>query len=471
MKPSRVLHPAILAAFLALAGCAAVGPNYQTPAESLPSSWSNLAVASASSRSDDLARWWERLGDPVLTQLIDEAQHANLDVRSAQARLREARAQRDLAQAQLAPSVGYSGSASGGRIGNTAAAHQYNLLVDASWEIDVFGGQRRAVEAADADLQASAANVDSALVSLAAEVARNYVDLRGYQARLAIAQSNLAIQDETLQLTEWRAQAGLVGALDVEQARSNRAQTRAQIPAFRTGAAVAENALAVLLGVAPGALHERLATVKAIPTPPQGIAVGIPADVLRQRPDVRVAERTLAAETARIGQAEAAHYPAFNVQGTIGLEAISLHALTGGASLASSLLGSIAGPLFDAGRVDQQVKAQTAVRDRAQLAYEAVVLTALKETENALVALGNSQERQAQLNEAVDAARSAELLARTRYSGGLIDFQTVLDTQRSLRTLEENLAGSEADSALALVQLYKALGGGWSPSPTQVTSG
>jgi NodT family efflux transporter outer membrane factor (OMF) lipoprotein len=469
LKPFRILRPAFLAAFLALAGCA-VGPNYTTPAESLPSTWTNLAAASASSRSDDLARWWERFEDPLLTQLVDEAQRANLDVRSAQARLREARAQRDLAQAQLAPSVGYSSSASGGQI-NNASAQQYNLLVDASWEIDVFGGQRRAVEAADADLQASVANVDAARVSLTAEVARNYVELRGYQARLEIAQSNLALQDETVQLTEWRAQAGLVGELDVEQARSNRAQTRAQIPAFRTGAVVAENALAVLLAVAPGALHQRLATVKAIPRPPQGIAVGIPADVLRQRPDVHIAERTLAAETARIGQAEAAHYPSFNLQGSIGLEAISLHVLTSGASLASSLLASVAGPLFDAGRIDQQVNAQTAVRDRAQLGYEAVVLTALKEIENALVALGNSQERQAQLNEAVEAARSAEFLARTRYSGGLIDFQTVLDTQRSLRTLEDSLAGSEADRALALVQLYKALGGGWSPSPTQATSG
>ncbi len=310
----------------------------------------------------------------------------------------------------------------------------------------MFGGKRRGLEAAEADLQSSVATVDATRVTLAAEVARNYVELRGFQARLAIAQSNLATQSETLQLTQWRAQAGLVGSLDVEQARANREQTRSQIPLLQTSVAEAEHRVAILLGTAPTALHGQLAAAAPIPQPPTDIAVGIPADLLRQRPDIRAAERTLAAETARIGQAEAARYPSFNLSGSIGLEALSLHALTSGATVTRSLLAGISAPVFDAGRLRQLVEIQSAVRDSARVAYEATVLTALEEVENALVAFANARERSAALAEAVDAARNAALLARYRYTGGLIDFQTVLDTQRSLRAVEDSLSASEADA-------------------------
>jgi NodT family efflux transporter outer membrane factor (OMF) lipoprotein len=455
----------LLVATIVLGGCAAVGPDYVAPSTpSLPATWSG-ATAAASASALELSVWWEQMGDPVLSDLVVQAMQGNADLRRAQARLEQVRALRDVASAQRAPSVsaGVSGSAS--RTSNTpGTVRSSNAGFDASWEIDVFGGKRRALEAAQADLQSTAATLEATRVSLAAEVARNYVDLRVAQKRLAIARSNLASQSETLQLTEWRAQAGLVGSLDVEQARANREQTRAQIPTLQTGIAEAQHRLGVLLGVAPAALQDRLDPAASVPQAPEQIAAGIPADVLRQRPDVRAAERTLAAETARVGQAEAARYPSFSLSGSIGLEALSFDGLTNGATHTRSLLASITGPVFDAGRLRRQADAQRAVAAGAQASYESTVLTALEEVENALVDIRNTRTRRAALGAALEAARNAALLARNRYTGGLIDFQTVLDTERTVLALEDSLATSEGDSVLAVVQLYKALGGGWSPA-------
>lgn len=466
-RPRRLVRAlASIAALVALAGCAAVGPDYRQPAPALPAGWTQSADGASATvveGRDDLQRWWERLADPALTRLVVQALQANPDLRVAQLRLREARARRALAGAQRAPSVSASAAAGATRSSSAATRESYSAGFDASWEIDVFGGTRRAIEAAEADLQSSAATLDATRVTLAAEVARNYVEVRAFQSRLAIARSNLASQSETLQLTQWRAQAGLVSSLDVEQARAIREQTRAQVPSLQTNLAEAQHRLAILLGLPPAALLEQLAAVAPIPQPPAQIAVGIPADVLRQRPDVRAAERTLAAETARIGQAEAARYPSFRLSGSIGIEALSRDALTGGATVTRALLAGIAAPVFDAGRLRQQVEIQRTVQERAQVNYESAVLGALEEVENALAGFGNAQARRAALAEASDAARNAALLARHRYTTGLVDFQTVLDTQRSVLSTEESLAASEADGVLALIQLYKALGGGWTP--------
>jgi NodT family efflux transporter outer membrane factor (OMF) lipoprotein len=443
--------------WMLLAGCAPVGPAYVPPQLPLPSSWSNAAAPPV--KADDLGRWWVRLGDPMLSDLVARAMQANADLRSARARLREARARRALASAQRAPAVGASASAAFSRSSESDVTQEtYKAGFDAGWEIDVFGGQRRALEGAEADLQASDASVDATRVTLAAEVARNYVELRAFQKRLEIARSNLMGQSETLQLTEWRAQAGLVSSLDVEQARANREQTRAQIPSLQTSVAEAQHRLAILLGVAPGTLNGQLAAAAPIPQPPEAIAAGIPADVLRQRPDVRAAERTLAAETARIGLAEAARYPSFNLTGSIGVDAFGIGV---GSTVTRSLAASVAATIFDGGRLKQQVETQRAVQERAQVSYESIVLTALEDVENALVGLSNARARRAALTEATDAARNAALYARHRYRGGLIDFQTVLDTERSVLSLEDGLATSEADGVLAVIQLYKALGGGW----------
>jgi len=287
--------------------------------------------------------------------------------------------------------------------------------------------------------------------------------VRAQQILLEIARVNLETQSETLQLTDWRAQAGLVSTQDVEQARSNREQTRAQIPALETSLAQAEHTLDNLLGRVPGTLHARLATAVELPVIPAQIAVGIPADTLRQRPDVRVAERTLAAETARVGVAEAARYPAFNLSGSIGLEALTFGALGDSGAATSSLFAGITAPVFDAGRLRAQVEIQDAVRERAQVAYEQAVLVALQDVENALVELARNLERGEALSNAVDAARSAAELARQRYSAGLIDFQSVLDSERSVLVLEESYARNRTNGVQALIRLYKALGGGWSP--------
>jgi NodT family efflux transporter outer membrane factor (OMF) lipoprotein len=452
-----------------LAGCAAVGPDYREPALTLPATWhrsvSSGEAASAES-AGNLSRWWQRLDDPTLSALIDRALASSTDLRTAQAKLREARARRALASANLFPTL--SASASGSRAkssaeaGSGAISELYRAGFDAAWEPDVFGGNRRGVEAAQADLESSAARMYATQVSVAAEVALNYVEVRAFQARLAIARSNLASQSETLQLTDWRAQAGLVSSLDVEQSRANREQTRAQIPSLETSLAEAEHRLAILLGQAPGAVHDQLAAPAPIPVVPDRVAVGIPADTLHQRPDVRAAERQLAAETARVGQAVAARYPSFNLSGSIGLEALTLGALGSSDAIARSLLASVAATIFDGGRLRQKVEIQSAVQEQALVAYEAAVLSALEEVENALVALANSRQREAALRSAAEAARNAALLARQRYESGLIDFQTVLDTERTVLTIEDSQASSQAEGATALVQLYKALGGGWS---------
>jgi NodT family efflux transporter outer membrane factor (OMF) lipoprotein len=467
-RPTR--HPLVALASLALAGCAAVGPDYVPPVLDVPAGWSRLDESvQPMARADapgDLSQWWKNLSDPLLAELIDEALQASPDLRSARARLREARARRVVAGADRFPGVTASGSASRSRSSEEIGGATRNFFsagFDASWELDVFGGVRRSVEAADADLESIRANLNDTQVSLLAEVALNYVDVRAFQTRLGIARDNLASQSETLQLTEWRAQAGLVSSQDVEQARSNREQTRAQIPSLETSLAEAEHRLDILLGKAPGTLHARLAAAADLPAVPEQVAVGIPADALRQRPDVRAAERRLAAETARVGVAQAARYPSFNLSGSIGLEALTLGALGNSGAAASSLLAGIGATIFDAGRLRAQVDIQDAVREQAQVAYEQTVLVALQDVEDALVSLARTRERGEALANAVESARNAAQLAQQRYGAGLIDFQSVLDTQRSVLSFEDSLASTRADGVLALIRLYKALGGGWSP--------
>ncbi|HEX7624577.1 MAG TPA: efflux transporter outer membrane subunit [Anaeromyxobacteraceae bacterium] len=473
----------VLVAGLGVVGCA-VGPNYRKPDPGAADAWSRLEatgapVANAGARGD-LSEWWRRLDDALLSELVDEAQRQSLDLRKARARLREARARRGVAGATRFPTVNASASASrsessaggvagvggaaGAASGSTAAVAgtQLSAGFDASWELDVFGGVRRSVEAADADQESAAASLDDARVSLVAEVARNYVEVRSLQTRLSIARTNLASQAETLQLTEFRAQAGLVSTQDVEQARSNREQTVAQIPTLETSLAEAEHALDVLLGQTPGSLHARLSVAGSLPQVPSRVSVGIPADTLRQRPDVRAAERKFAAETARVGVAEAARYPSFKLSGSVGLDALLGGATGNTTGSSSSLLGNITAPIFDAGRLKSQAEAQDAVREQAEVAYEQAVLTALQDVENALVALARSRERGEALTRAAEAARSAAQLARQRYGAGVIDFQSVIDTDRTVLSVEDSLASTRTDEVLALIRLYKALGGGWS---------
>lgn len=454
---------ALLCLSVLLAGCAAVGPDYHPPQNELPPSWSEAPSAPLPLAQPD-AEWWRRFDDPLLTDLVERALAANPDLRIARARLRAARAASAQAESLLWPSVGVYGSATRTSDGGQDAASRYGAGFDAAWEIDLFGGLRRGAEAAEADASASAATLAQTRVSLAAEVARDYVQLRAYQLRIAITQANLDNQTQTLQIAEWRAQAGLVGQLDVEQARSNREQTRAQLPALQDAATQTVNALAVLLNVAPATLAPELAAGPA-PTIPSAAAqplAGIPADLLRRRPDIVAAERSLAAATARIGVAEAALYPSLSLSGTLGLQGAALSALSGGAAATRLIAASLAAPIFDAGRLRQQVAIRSAEQEQALAAYEAALFGALRDVENARASLANGRARGEALAAAVQAARNAALLASFRYRSGLVDFQTVLDTERSVRTLEDSQATAQADSVIALVQLYKALGGGWS---------
>lgn len=473
----RPLAAAWLAVVL-LGGCTTVGPNYVEPQAATPASWHRIDSAtntSTASRPGDLAQWWTALDDPVLSDLVTRALTVNTDLRTAQARLREVRARRDLAQANLAPTIGGSANASRNRSSEEAGSGRttelYRAGLDASWEADFFGGRRRSIEAAQADFEASAANLQSTQVSLVAEVALNYIDTRAYQTRLEVARRNLAAQAEISQLTDWRVQAGLISALEAEQARATLEQTRALIPALESLLAQAQDRIAVLLATSTGALPATLFQSAAIPSTPERVAAGIPADVLRQRPDVQAAERRLAAETARIGQTAAARYPDLTLSGTIGLEALTLGALGSSTALAHSIVAGVSGVLFDGGRIARQVESQEAVRDQAELAYEKAVLTALQEVESALAAVQQTRARHRILGDAVSAARNAALYATQRYRSGIVDFQAVLDTQRTVLSVEEALVTSRADATAAIVRLYKALGGGWTSAVPRQSQG
>lgn len=439
-------------------------PSPLLPDIALPAAWS---VATAASGAADgiasLVQWWSRFHDPLLDALITQALQANTSVRSAQAALLQARALRDVAAAGLAPGVTASTSAQRSKTGDASAGNAFHAGFDASWEPDVFSGKRSTLQAGEAGAQASAASLADVQVSIAAEVAVGYIQLRGTQARLAIARDNLASQLETLQITDWRVQAGLLTSLEGEQARAASEQTRAQIPTLETSVAQFRHSLAVLCGQAPDALRAQLESSAPVPQVQDDLALSMPAETLRQRPDVRAAEHQVAAALARVGQADAARYPSFRLSGSLGLSALTLGALTGSGALVRTLLGSVSGPLFDAGAGQAQVRAQHAALEQARVSYQATVLTALQDVEDALVALGGNRERLLRLRNAAEAAANAALIARQRYASGLVDFQTVLETQRSLFSTQDAVASTSTDLSADHVRLYKALGGGWQP--------
>jgi outer membrane protein, multidrug efflux system len=470
MKQDTMMRPRaphLLLAFTALisSACATAG-KISTPAVRVPatSGWSTQAQGAVSG-TQDLSRWWEQLRDTTLTSLIDRAIAGSPDLRTAQARLRQARAQRSITAADLTPTV--TASASGSDRNNSPAG--FSATFDASWEPDIFGGIRKGVEAATADVRASAADLNATRVSLAAEVARNYVELRTFQTRLEVARRNEASQAETLELTQFRSQAGLVGSVDVEQARANLEQTRAQIPTLESNVTQSIHRLSTLAGLQPAALSAQLTAAGTLPEVPGQVAIGIPAETLRQRPDVRAAEERIVAEVARVGQANRRQYPQFSLTGSIGVEILS-GALTGGTSLLGSVTGSVLQTVFDRGRIRQQIELQSAVQEQAVASYDATVLLALEEVENALVAFEKNRLRLASLSAAQEAANNAALLAQTQYQAGLTDFQTVLDTQRTVLSVEDSVATTRGDRITALIQLYKALGGGWNASE-QVIAG
>ncbi len=465
-----------------LSACAA-GPDYRAPqpaALGVPNAYYTAPAGGALTEAE-LASWWTRLNDPVLAGLIDQAVSSNLDIVQAQARLLQARESLVQARAAFLPQVNASGS--GGRnysnrgggtrvidgnvvsTGSDRWSSSYSLGANASWQIDLFGELSRSAEAARADLAASGYDLANVRMTIIAEVVTNYIQARQAQEQLRIARDTQAIQQDNYNIANWRLQAGLVSSLDEQQARAQLAQTNAAIPQLEASLRGSLNRIAVLTGQAPGGATRALEARAPIPVASTMIAIGIPADTLRQRPDVRAAERALAAATARIGVAQAQLYPSLGISGNIGTNATSIKSLfdiiTGG------VFANVAQVIFDGGRLASQVRSQRAATDAAFAAYKQSVLTALEDVENAMASLNSARQRKAEFATAFDASNNAALLARSQYQSGLIDFQTLSNTETTLLNARNSLAAAQADEVLAIAQLYNALGGGWQNMDTR----
>ncbi len=477
-------NPAWLAAWLLLlAGCE-VGPDYQRPETAVPQQWAEGSDKVGTGPAE-VIQWWTLFHDESLNSLIDRAVRSNKDIQMAQARIREARAQRIIAGAAGLPvltaagsytrskrsnaffsSLGTSsssgisgGSAFGG--GGSGAIDLYEVGLDASWEIDLFGGVRRAVEAATASLEAAQEGERNTLVTLLGEVATNYFVLRGNQRRLAVARENIKTQQQTVELTQGLFAAGLNSELEVAQARTQLAATEAQIPAFETSIRQSIHQLGILLGAEPERLVQELLPEQPIPPVPPQVPVGLPSDLLRRRPDVRQAERQLAAATAQIGVATAALFPSFSLTGSGGYQSLKGSNLFLSTNQYWSYGPGLNWPLFQGGRVLANIEVQNALQQQALLTYESTVLTALQEVEDAIVAYSNSQAAETSLTQAVNSSRQAVQIARALYQKGLVNFLNVLQSQAALVLAEDRLAQNDQQVATNLVSLYKALGGGW----------
>ncbi|MCK8603351.1 efflux transporter outer membrane subunit [Desulfoferrobacter suflitae] len=472
------LHQAFLL-FLALflTSCTTVGPDHLPPTSEMPEAWRSVSDVSLATDRRMNPAWWSVFDDPVLDRLIERASTGNLDLKTAVARVKEARAgvgvvtgvyfpQID-AQAELAAQRGSENALAGiGLEGN-----RYALGLDSIWEIDLFGRITRSVEAAAAVYQATREDRRDVQVSLYAEVARNYLTVRTLQARLAATLGNIKSQRQILDLTRTRFRYGLATDLDVAQAEDVLANSEAQVPPLRSALSQTINTVALLLGQAPGAVHAELSEAKPIPLPPLEVAVGVPADLLRQRPDIRRAEREVAAQTARIGIATADLYPTLTLLGTVGLEAENVGDLFSGGSHFYTLGPSLRWNVFAGGSIRSRIQVEDAKAEQALLQYEQTVLRALNEVENAMTAYLEERRRLEALKRSVSAARRTLKLAVQLYKDGLRDFQNVLDAERNVFDVENQLAMAQGNLAINLVQIYRALGGGWEAEVSQTGEG
>jgi len=460
----RVLIVAVVLLASAVATGCGVKQTYVTPTPNVPAAWNGTGPAEGG--EEVLPAWWSAFGDPQLTSFVTRAVAGNLDVRTALSRVREARASMRAARAPLRPSVDASAAArasgTGGEAGPSGTSQQYSLGLDASWELDVFGGIQSGVDAATATADARRADLQDVLVSLVAEVALDYIDVRSTQQRLEIGRSNVSLQEQTLDLTQLRQQAGLGTDLEVQQALANVETTRAQIASLEAQLERTVHALSVLVGQAPRALAAELSAPGPIPAAPLTVAVGVPADVIRRRPDVRGAERQLAAQAAQANVARADLYPTFRLAGSIGLESLSIaKVLLPGASF-WSVSPSVNTRLFNRAQLRENLAVQIERQTQAAVTYESRVLSALQDVEDTLTSLAQEDLRRGHLSAAANAAQQAADLSLQLYTAGLRDFRDVLDNQRSLVTLQDSLVTSTATVSTDLVRLYKALGGGWS---------
>jgi multidrug efflux system outer membrane protein len=461
---------AVVAVIAALAGCA-VGPEYVKPTTPLQPKFA-AAQEGPYSGEEAQARFWKEFDDPTLGQLVEDALDANHDLRIALGRLVEARAQRRQTQFDLAPTVTASGGYTKERLSEAESlfdapidARYYDAGFDAFWELDFFGRVRRNVEASSAQLQGAEASLRDAQVSVTAEVARTYFELRGEQSQLAVARRNVDNQREALQLTQARLEAGRGTEFDTARAQSQLSSTLATIGPLEASVARSIHRLGVLTGREPNALNDLLAPTRELPQLPQITSVGDPAGLLRRRPDVRIAERQLAASTALVGVAIGDLFPKVTFSGSF-----SYSALEPGSLGESSSRGYVIGPgiswaAFDLGRVRAEVAGSRARADIALAAYQQSVLRALEETENALVTHARTRDSLKDADEAARASGIAARIARDRYEAGMVDFLEVLDAERTQLAAEDQLAQARTQAATSLIAVYKALGGGWEMAP------
>lgn len=470
--------------FLMVTGCSwipSVGPSYERPATEMPQKWmTDSSSISEDSRIAELARWWSTLGDPKLDELIRIAVNGNHDLKIAQSRVRQARAELKIQTAPLFPTIGSgaeflrserslnSGSPNqlDGRLNN-----QYSLGLDTSWEIDIFGGLRKSREAALAELEASDAQLADSYISLLAEVARAFVAVRANEKRILINRKNLKSQTDSLDLVRARFAAGLVSELDVAQAQTLAEQTTALIPLIEQRRRESINSLAVLLGLYPEAVEQILGSSNLTPStalatlPPQ-LPAGLPSDLLRQRPDIRKAERSLAAQNARIGVAIADYFPKFTLTGNFGYVSKNSGSLFESESRAWGISPTARIPIFEGGKIQGNVALQEELYTQAQHAYLGTVLKAVEETENYLSQYAKQRERQESLLKALQSSGTALSLSKELYEQGIIDFQRVLDAERSALFAEDEAVQGERAALEALILSYKALGGGWKVGST-----
>jgi NodT family efflux transporter outer membrane factor (OMF) lipoprotein len=473
----------IAAVLLASTGCTMVGPDYAKPEAAVENNWINQSDPRIIRREAELGVWWKVFKDPDLHRLVEEARQQNLTLQVAGVRILEARAQLGIATGFEYPqtqqlNAGLSYQQISAHAPNTTSLIDRNfgtasIGFDAAWELDLWGKFRRGVESSQANLDASIAGFDDALVSLTAEVARTYVLLRTTEARIQVAYDNVKIQQRTLEIADTLFSGGLITELDYLQAKSLLNSTLATIPPLEASARQAKNALSVLLGQPPGHIDAYLAQARPVPAAPMKVAVGVPADLLRRRPDIRLAERQLATQSALIGVAKADLYPHFSLLGSINLRA-SDAALTF-ASAGGSELGdlfnaksfeyfigpSLSWDIFNYGRITNQVRVEDARFQQLIADYRNTVLNAAREAEDSTIGFLKSQEEYDELRQTYEAARRSTELSLYQYQEGLVDYQRVLDSQRNLLASQESLTRVSGDIATNLIALYKAMGGGW----------
>ena len=459
---------------LLLSGCK-VGPDFRPPHPSMPVGFVGVTNASAARQSvspappGDLARWWLKFNDPKLTGLVTEALRTNLDLQLAKARLRQARAQRGVVAAGLWPAVTASGAYSRTHSPpGVAPPGDHDLFqagLDALWEIDLFGGVRRNVESANANIVAAQADLSNVQVSLVAEVALDYLQLRGFQQQILVAQNNLKAQEHSAALTRQLFRTGFNSGLDVANADANVATTKAAIPVLETSAQQSIYALSVLLARPPADLLKELSASAPLPVMPPAVPVGLPSDLLRRRPDVREAEAQLHSAVAQIGVAVADLFPKFSLTGSLTYQNNLAGNLFMGGSRYSSFGPTVTWPVFQGGGIVSNIRVQKALRDQSYLTYQKTVLTALQDVENALIAFDKEWDHRQALNDAVVFNRKAVDLSIQLYTAGQTDFLNVLIAQRSLYAAEDALVQSTLSTATDLIAVYKALGGGWDSPP------